>query len=55
LGFGAAAWAGHGVWVAPEWSIAGLVRVDASRTSNSDDDVTLSKIGVSLMFSVLYN
>jgi len=52
-GVGGAFWAGHDVWVAPEWSIGGLLRLDALRTSK--DDVTTTGIGISLMFTVLYN
>jgi hypothetical protein len=55
LGFGGAFWVGHDVWVAPEWSVGGLLRVQASHTTNSDDDVTINQGAVSLMFTVLYN
>lgn len=54
LGFGGAFWAGHDVWVAPEWSLGGLLRLDALRAS-ADDDVTVTEVGLTLMFSVLYN
>jgi hypothetical protein len=53
FGFGGAFWAGHDIWVAPEWSVGGLLRLDALRTSK--DDVTLTTVGLSLMFTVLYN
>lgn len=55
LGFGGAFWVGHDVWVAPEWSVGGLLRAEASHTTNSDADVTVNHGAVSLMFTVLYN
>ena len=54
LGIGGAFWAGHDVWVAPEWSLGGLLRLDALRAT-ADDDVTVTEVGLTLMFSVLYN
>lgn len=53
FGFGGAFWGGHDIWVAPEWSVGGLLRLDALRASK--DDVTTTAVGLSLMFSVLYN
>jgi len=53
IGLGGAFWAGSGVWVAPDWSVGGLIRLDAA--TGKDDDVTLSALGLSVMFSVLYN
>jgi hypothetical protein len=55
LGVGGAFWVGHDVWVAPEWSVGGLLRTNALWATNSDDDVTVTSVGLSLMFSVLYN
>jgi hypothetical protein len=61
VGFGAAFWAGHDVWVAPEWSVGGNVRLDALRAtgsetvSGSDVDYTVTEVGLTLSFSVLYN
>jgi hypothetical protein len=55
LGVGGAGWAGYDFWVAPEWSIGAALRLDALRATNSDDDVTISKIGGTLSLSVLYN
>ena len=55
LGFGGAFWTGYDAWVAPEWTVGGLLRLDALRATNSDDDVTVTEVGLSLMFSVLYN
>jgi hypothetical protein len=53
LGFGGAFWAGHDVWVAPEWSLGGQLRLDALRAT--DDDTTVTEVGLTLMFSVLYH
>jgi len=53
FGFGGAFWGGHDIWVAPEWSVGGLLRLDALRTSK--DDVTTTAVGLTLMFTVLYN
>jgi hypothetical protein len=53
IGVGGAFWAGSGVWVAPDWSIGGLLRLDAA--TGKDNDVTLTTVGLSAMFSVLYN
>jgi hypothetical protein len=53
IGVGGAFWAGTGVWVAPDWSVGGLVRLDAA--TGKDDDVSLTSVGLSVMFSVLYN
>jgi hypothetical protein len=55
LGFGGAGWLGYDAWVAPEWSIGGALRLDALRATNSDDDVTVSKVGLTLALTVLYN
>jgi hypothetical protein len=55
LGVGGAGWAGYDVWVGPEWSIGAALRIDALRATNSDDDVTISKVGGTLSVSVLYN
>ncbi len=55
IGFGGAFWTGYDVWVAPDWSVGGLLRMDALRATNSDDDATVSQVALSLMFSVLYH
>ena len=53
IGFGGAAWVGTGVWVAPDWSIGGLLRLDAA--TGSKDDVTVTAIALNAMFSVVFN
>lgn len=53
VGVGGAFWAGTGVWVAPEWSMGGLIRLDAA--TGKDSDVSVTAVGLSVMFSVLYN
>jgi hypothetical protein len=53
LGFGGSVWAGHDFWVAPEWSVGGLLKVSALRAT--DDDITASKLAFSLMFTALMN
>ncbi|MEY2935497.1 MAG: hypothetical protein RL033_6246 [Pseudomonadota bacterium] len=53
IGVGGAAWVGSGVWVAPDWSIGGLLRLDAA--TGSKDDVTLTVIALNAMFSVNFN
>ena len=53
LGVGGAFWMGSGLWVAPDWSVGGLVRLDAATGKDGDSSVTSA--GVSVMFSVLYN
>ena len=55
VGFGGAFWAGHDVWVAPEWSVGGSLRLDALRATTSDPDATVTEVGLTLSFSVLYN
>jgi hypothetical protein len=55
IGVGGAGWLGYDLWVAPEWSMGGSLRLDALRATNSDDDVTISKVGATLSISVLYN
>jgi hypothetical protein len=55
IGVGGAVWTGYDIWVAPEWSVGGSLQFDAFRATNSDDDLTISKIGGTLSFSVLYN
>jgi hypothetical protein len=55
IGVGGAFWTGYDVWVAPDWSVGGSLQFDALRATNSDDDLTISKVGASLKFSVLYN
>jgi len=53
LGVGGAFWAGWDVWVAPEWSLGGRLRVDGMY--GKDGDVNASSVGASVMFSVLYH
>jgi hypothetical protein len=53
IGVGGAAWVGSGVWVAPDWSIGGLLRLDAA--TGTKDDVTLTVIALNAMFSVVFN
>jgi hypothetical protein len=55
IGVGGEAWAGYDFWVAPEWSLGGSLKFDAFRATNSDEDLTISGIGTSLNFTVLYN
>ena len=53
LGIGGAFWAGWDVWVAPEWSMGGRLRLDGMY--GKDGDLSASSVGGSVMFSVLYN
>ena len=53
FGVGGAAWAGYDVWVAPEWSIGGALKINALRATDSDDDLTISSIGAQFAVSVL--
>jgi hypothetical protein len=53
LGAGGAFWMGSGLWVAPDWSVGGLVRIDGA--TGKDGDTSVSAGCVSVMFSVLYN
>jgi hypothetical protein len=53
IGFGGAGWVGYDVWVAPEWSMGGALRLDALRAT--DDDVSISSLGITLAISVVYN
>jgi hypothetical protein len=53
LGFGGSVWAGHDFWVAPEWSVGGLIKVSALRAT--DEDITASKLSFSLNFTALVN
>jgi hypothetical protein len=53
VGVGGAFWMGTGVWVAPDWSIGGLLRLDAA--TGKDDDVTVTAIALNAMFSVVFN
>lgn len=53
VGVGGAFWVGSGVWVAPDWSIGGLLRLDAA--TGKDDDVTVTAIALNAMFSVVFN
>jgi hypothetical protein len=52
-GFGGSFWAGHDVWVAPEWSVGGLIKVSA--LSATDDDINATKLAISLMFTAVLN
>lgn len=52
-GVGGAFWAGTGVWVAPDWSVGGLLRLQA--LYGKDDDLTVTSFAASLMFAVTYN
>lgn len=53
IGFGGSAWLGHDVWVAPEWSIGGMLKAGALRAT--DDDITATKLSLSLLFTVVVN
>lgn len=53
IGVGGAFWMGSGVWVGPDWSIGGLLRLDAA--TGKDDDVTVTAIALNAMFSVVFN
>ncbi len=53
VGVGGGFWVGSGVWVAPDWSIGGLLRLDAA--TGKDDDVTVTAIALNALFSVTYN
>lgn len=60
-GFGLAAWGGYQAWVADDWSLGGLLRVMATRTTDSEDnaagtpELTATTTSVTLMFSALYH
>jgi hypothetical protein len=53
LGFGGAVWAGHDFWVAPEWSVGGLLRVAAIRAT--ENELTATKLSFTLSFTALMN
>ena len=53
IGVGGAFWSGWDVWVAPEWSMGFMLRIDALYAK--DNDISVSTVGGNLMFSVLYN
>ena len=53
LGFGGSAWLGHDVWVAPEWSLGGMLKLGALRASK--DDVAVTKLSLSVLFTVVVN
>jgi hypothetical protein len=53
LGFGGSAWLGHDVWVAPEWSLGGMLKLGALRASK--DDVAVTKLSLSVLFTVVMN
>lgn len=53
VGVGGSFWMGTGVWVAPDWSMNGLLRLDAA--TGKDDDVSLTAITLNAMFSVVFN
>jgi hypothetical protein len=55
LGVGGALWGGYDVWVAPEWSIGGALRLEALRATNAEDDATISALEVTFAVSVLYH
>ncbi|MET0410010.1 MAG: hypothetical protein ABW217_01875 [Polyangiaceae bacterium] len=53
IGFGGSAWLGHDVWVAPEWSLGGMLKLGALRAT--DDDITATKLSLSVLFTVVVN
>jgi hypothetical protein len=53
LGFGGSAWLGHDVWVAPEWSLGGMLKLGALRASK--DDIAVTKLSLSVLFTVVVN
>lgn len=56
-GLGGAAWLGYGGWVAPEWTLGGMLRFLATLTSDDQngDSQTAQVYSLALMFSALYN
>ena len=58
IGFGGSGWVGHDVWVAPDWSVGGLLRFVAAQTYHSgrfDDRLSAGHFNVSLLVTALYH
>lgn len=58
IGFGGSGWVGHDVWVAPEWSVGGLLRFVAAQTYHSgrfDDRLSAGHFNLSLLVTALYH
>jgi len=56
-GVGLSAWAGYDAWVADEWSLGGLLRLNGTRTQADVDghSETMGTGSVELMLTALYN
>jgi hypothetical protein len=56
-GFGGAVWGGYDQWVAPDWSMGGLLRLTATHTTGDERvyDVSASAIALTLSMTALYH
>ena len=56
-GIGGAVWFGYDEWVAPDWSMGGLLRAAFANTSGEQDGLSVgaSSASLTLMFSTLYH
>lgn len=55
VGLGGAAWFGHDFWVADEWSVGPMLRLNGTLTQNEDDDTSASSFSALLLFTALHH
>jgi hypothetical protein len=57
LGVGAAAWIGYDAWIAPEWSLGGMVRFSGAITSSNRDELEqrAGSRGLAILFTALHH
>lgn len=55
VGLGGAAWFGHDFWVADEWSVGPMLRLNGTLTRNEDDDTNASTFSVLFLFTALHH
>lgn len=54
-GFGGSIWGGYDQWVASDFSVGGLVKFTAIRSSGSDSDVRAGSATLNFMLTALYH
>jgi len=58
-GYGAGVWVGYAAWIAPEWSMGGMLRLTGARTVHAATDTTpkrtASAQAITILFTALYH
>ncbi len=58
-GYGAGVWIGYAAWIAPQWSMGGMLRLTGARTvhaaSGSEPERTTTARAITILFTALYH